>query len=86
MQDKEIGRGNGTMNERASYLAGISLFWLIVGGLLLFFGLVALLQRVGIWSKTDADNAGDVVIILLGAAAIVYALKGDGKSTRRESA
>lgn len=86
MESKEMSGESGLMNEKAGYLARVSVFWLLVGGLLIFFGVAALLQRTGIWSATDADSAGDIVVILLGAVAIAHALKDDSKVARRESA
>lgn len=84
MENNEMSAGNGTRNASSSFTAKVSLFWLIVGGLLLFFGAAAILQRTGIWSAVDAENAGDGVAILLGVMAIAYALKDDRSG--RESA
>ncbi len=86
MENDEMNTGNGTMNARTSFLTRVSLFWLIIGGLLLFFGAAAIMQRTGIWSEADAENTGDGVVILLGVMAIAYALKDDRSETRRESA
>ena len=86
MENNEMSTGNGTRNARSSFMPKVNLFWLIVGGLLLFFGAAAILQRTGIWSEVDAENAGDGVVILLGVMAIAYALKNDRSGTRRESA
>jgi len=81
MENKEMSGQDGTKSAKTGYLAGISIFWLIVGGLMLFFGAAAILQRVGVWSEVDAENAGDAVIILLGIAAVVHALRGRSKFT-----
>lgn len=86
MENNEMGIGNGTRNARTGYLARVNLFWLIVGGLMLFFGATAILQRMGIWSEIDARNAGDGVVVLLGIMAIAYALKDHRNGTGRESA
>ncbi len=84
--DNNQASGNGAMNERDGYLGRISVFWLIVGGLMLFFGAAAILHRVGIWSEVDADNAGDAVVIMLGLTAVAYALRGHHDGRRTESA
>jgi divalent metal cation (Fe/Co/Zn/Cd) transporter len=72
---------NGT---EASNLAGqtptehkkkISLFWLIAGGLLMFFGVESILYTANIWTKADVEYADDLVLVGIGAAIIIAALR-----------
>ena len=53
----------------------ISVFLLVVGGLLVFWAAESILTTAGIWSSTDVKYAGDVVLGLLGALALYYAVK-----------
>jgi len=53
----------------------ISVFLLVVGGLLVFWAAEAILTTAGIWSTTDVEYAGDVVLGLLGALVLYYAVK-----------
>jgi predicted metal-binding membrane protein len=53
----------------------ISVFLLVVGGLLVFWAAESILVTAGIWSATDTEYAGDFVLGLLGALVLYYALK-----------
>ncbi len=53
----------------------ISVFLLVVGGLLVFWAAEAILSTAGIWSTVDKEYAGDVVLGLLGALVLYYAVK-----------
>jgi hypothetical protein len=53
----------------------ISGFLLVMGGLLVFWAAESILATAGIWSKTDVEYAGDVVLGLLGALVLYYAVK-----------
>jgi len=46
-----------------------------MGGLLVFWAAESILATAGIWSETDVEYAGDVVLGLLGALVLYYAVK-----------
>jgi predicted metal-binding membrane protein len=53
----------------------VSVFLLVVGGLLIFWAAESILSTAGIWSTTDVEYAGDVVLGILGALVLYYAVK-----------
>ena len=53
----------------------ISMFLLVVGGLLVFWAAESILSTAGLWSKTATDYAGGVVLGLLGALVLYHAVK-----------
>jgi uncharacterized membrane protein len=53
----------------------ISVFLLVVGGLLVFWATESILSTAGIWSTVDMEYAGGVVLGLLGAIVLYYAVK-----------
>lgn len=53
----------------------ISIFLLVVGGLLVFWAAESILATAGIWSKTEVEYADDIVLGLLGAILLYYAVK-----------
>jgi len=53
----------------------ISVFLLVVGGLLVFWAAESILSTSGIWSTTDMEYAGAFVLGLLGALVLYYAVK-----------
>ena len=53
----------------------VSVFLLVVGGLLVFWAVESILSTAGIWSTTDMEYAGAVVLGLLGALALYFAVK-----------
>lgn len=53
----------------------ISVFLLVVGGLLVFWAAESILSTAGIWSTSDVEYAGDFVLGLLGALVLYYAVK-----------
>lgn len=53
----------------------ISMFLLVVGGLLVFWAAESILATAGIWSKTDMEYADDIVLGLLGVIVLYYAVK-----------
>ncbi len=53
----------------------ISVFLLVVGGLLVFWAAESILVTAGIWSTADTEYAGGFVLGLLGALVLYYAVK-----------
>jgi len=53
----------------------ISVFLLVVGGLLVFWAAESILSTAGVWSTTDKEYAGAFVLGLLGALVLYSALK-----------
>ncbi len=53
----------------------ISVFWLVVGGLLVFLGVESILYNANIWTKTDVEYADDLVLVGLGALIIAEAVR-----------
>ncbi len=53
----------------------ISVFLLVVGGLLVFWAAESILSTAGIWSTTDVEYAGGFVLGLVGALVLYYAVK-----------
>ncbi len=53
----------------------ISVFLLVAGGLLVFWAAESILSTAGIWSAVDKEYAGGIVLGLLGALALYYAVK-----------
>ncbi len=53
----------------------ISVFLLVVGGLLVFWAAESILSTADLWSTTNKEYAGGFVLGLLGAIVLYYAVK-----------
>lgn len=53
----------------------ISVFLLVVGGLLVFWAAESILSTAGMWSTANKEYAGGSILGLLGALALYYAVK-----------
>lgn len=53
----------------------ISMFLLVVGGLMVFWAAEAILSTAGMWSATDKEYAGGFVLGLLGILVLYHAVK-----------
>lgn len=53
----------------------MSIFLLVVGGLLVFWAAELILSTAGLWSKTATEYAGGVILGLLGALVLYHAVK-----------
>ena len=57
-----------------SHRRSIPLFWLVLGGLLIFAGSAAILYYSHVWSRADVSLAEAVVLVALGVILVVTAV------------
>lgn len=74
----EIGTNNVSKiaKTKAACRRSVSVFWIIVGGLLLFVGVASILHRAGILSQVGAEYVEDGLLVFIGAIIVYYALRG----------
>ncbi len=74
----QYGNETGNTAERKVAQASshqTSVFWLVVGGLLIFVAAASILHTAGILTETGAEYAEDGLLAFIGALILWYAVK-----------